>query len=877
MQKIVFFFPWKAVSPNAIYLCQLADSLAEDRNFEVHYVDYLHGASAQLLTNYRVRRYPYVNKTAIFPEEPVILVMPIDRAMTMPQLHPDSRVLFVNWNRESVPALQRNWKTEESNITTFLKLVHQHDGVFFTDKTDWMAQNQQTELQHAENFVPYTVNYQDPISLPGLISRDEYHVAIWANLYADTVYPVIELLNSLADLALGDRKVNVHIIGTGPKEKLLFDRMFPECINLIKHEPMTEEETLALLAEQADIVFAQRTQALSAGLLGLPTVIMPESWQYFRCNQYVFLHQADGYALRWTPEEMVELNLPALSIAEVLEKVYAQDQKEILGSACRDYVLQNHTENCSALKQALEQCGLQYKMLQALICSTSAEQALEKASGGRVKTLLKKIIGTRVRRYCLLGVPLFTLRQAYDDQFNLFMLGFIPFLRIRIQEKHYSATLLLFSWIKTVVKKLFVKLFGKNRKAFGSSMRQNRLRRKLLKKLNRGEKIRVCLFVSRISCWTFERLYEILENSPYFEPTVVVKPFMHQGHAAMVNYMEETYSALKTKGYRILKGYDAQTDQFLDLRGTLNPDVLFYTKYWLPQFHPNFYISKFRDKITFYTSYCFDIAYHPAVMNFELNNTVDRYFMASQIHKRMAEQYMDNGGRNVHVTGAPKLDMLLDPNYCPKSVWKPQPSPKKRIIWAPHHSDAFPGDLYQFNAFFELHQFMLDIAEKYKDSIQIAFKPHPMLKPKLDEKWGRRKADAYYKQWADLENGQLETGEFIDLFKTSDAMIMDSISFIAEYTAVNKPALFTIGRQTRVKLNEFGMINFDVLYKTENSLFDDIVRFVKDVVIGGNDIKREEREAFIQQYLAAPGGKDAAQVIYENMCDEILNGERLEK
>ena len=73
------------------------------------------------------------------------------------------------------------------------------------------------------------------------------------------------------------------------------------------------------------------------------------------------------------------------------------------------------------------------------------------------------------------------------------------------------------------------------------------------------------------------------------------------------------------------------------------------------------------------------------------------------------------------------------------------------------------------------------------------------------------------------------------------------------------------------------MINFDVLYKTENSLFDDIIRFVEDVVVGGNDVKREEREAFIQQYLAAPGGKDAAQVIYENMCDEILNGERLEK
>lgn len=102
----------------------------------------------------------------------------------------------------------------------------------------------------------------------------------------------------------------------------------------------------------------------------------------------------------------------------------------------------------------------------------------------------------------------------------------------------------------------------------------------------------------------------------------------------MVDYMNNTYESLKNRGYNVVKGYDETTGEFLDVRNVINPDIVFYTKYWLPQFQENFYINKFEDKLTFYTSYCFDIAYHPECMNFELNNKVDRYFMPTPIHKK---------------------------------------------------------------------------------------------------------------------------------------------------------------------------------------------------------------------------------------------------
>ena len=167
---------------------------------------------------------------------------------------------------------------------------------------------------------------------------------------------------------------------------------------------------------------------------------------------------------------------------------------------------------------------------------------------------------------------------------------------------------------------------------------------------------------------------------------------------------------------------------------------------------------------------------------------------------------------------------------------------------------------------------MFELAKKYENEIQIAFKPHPMLKPYLYNKWGKQSTDSYYNKWAQFKNGQLETGEFEDLFLTSDAMILDSISFIAEYTAVNKPALFTIGNSSRVNLNDFGNINFTVLYHTKNDMKKDIEEFVQNVVIKGRDYKRAGRQSFITNYLMPPNGKSSAENIYDNIIDEIKQG-----
>jgi CDP-glycerol glycerophosphotransferase (TagB/SpsB family) len=256
---------------------------------------------------------------------------------------------------------------------------------------------------------------------------------------------------------------------------------------------------------------------------------------------------------------------------------------------------------------------------------------------------------------------------------------------------------------------------------------------------------------------------------------------------------------------------------------------------------------------------------------------VDMYFYPSRKNKQVATEHMINKAKNVVVTGAIKLDIMFDRSYTPKDVWKPQEKPKKRIIWAPHHEDKTPAHMYQLDAFYDLYEIMLELAEKYRDSVQIAFKPHPLLKVKLRDKWGEEATAAYYRKWAELENGQLEDGEFFDLFLTSDAMILDCLSFVAEYSVTGRPALFTEGTHSRVLLNDMGKALHSMMYHAKDNLKEEVSRFIEDVVIAGNDPLREERLEFVKNEMMPPNGRTAAENVYQFMCDYITSGGDLPK
>ena len=380
-----------------------------------------------------------------------------------------------------------------------------------------------------------------------------------------------------------------------------------------------------------------------------------------------------------------------------------------------------------------------------------------------------------------------------------------------------------------------------------------------LKKLSEKKKIKAVFMAIEISVWKYDEVFRLMQFHPRFEPVIFVCPMVNYGRDIMLEKMSQCVSYYMTKGYNVICSYDKYTDKYVDLRKELNPDILLYTNPYKGLIDDRYYISNFKDLLTVYVSYYFTCGID---MNFNTNiplyNIVWRKYVENSYVKEICLNYAKNRGRNAVVTGYPGIEPLID-NH---TVLDPYAGDaRKRIIWAPHHT--LESSIYGHSCFLKYAEYFLDLASKYKEQILFIFKPHPLLKGKLYNLWGKEKTDYYYNRWENGINTSINEGDYVDLFLSSDAMIHDSGSFVVEYLYVNKPVMRTINDvPLEVQFNEFALscLNNYYMARTEQ----DIEHFIQNV-INGNDSMKEQRTKFVNEILMPKGSPS------QNIIDDILD------
>lgn len=393
-----------------------------------------------------------------------------------------------------------------------------------------------------------------------------------------------------------------------------------------------------------------------------------------------------------------------------------------------------------------------------------------------------------------------------------------------------------------------------------------------LKELKTKDKITVIFFVIHSSVWKYDGLYELLEEDSIFNPLIVVCPYLNVSEREMLHEMEKTYSLFEEKNYNVIKSFNGKENRWVDPDKEFNPDIIFYSvpyTYTREEYQYTFY----NYVLNCYVPYFF-VTNGNNEGNYDslFHNMMWKAFYETEIHKSIAKKYARNKAENVVVSGYPGLDHYLFDNINEYDPWKIKNKSIKRIIWAPHHTIEGQGTRLNYSNFQKYHDFFIEILNKYEGKVQIAFKPHPLLREKLykDESWGTAKTDNYYKFWDEQSNSILCESEYVDLFLTSDALIHDCSSFMAEYLSTKKPILYLL-RDNRVpnRLNEFGEMALEHHYQASNE--GEIKSFIENL-INDEDPQRNSRFKFVEKQLMPPNNRTASENIYHELKSFISNG-----
>lgn len=386
---------------------------------------------------------------------------------------------------------------------------------------------------------------------------------------------------------------------------------------------------------------------------------------------------------------------------------------------------------------------------------------------------------------------------------------------------------------------------------------------KLKDKIFSKEKIKVVFFPINIGMWKNDYLFQMMMKHPRFDPYIVSFFVPVDSWDFQLRNQKEMADFFRAKGYPYIDMYNVEKGEWLNINA-FKPDVVFYTQA-VDVAYPQYKIKAlWKNSIFYYIPYCLNMENERAGFNTLLFNICLKVFAASQFEKDYWSSFFLNRGKNIVVTGYPSFDYLVKTRNVTKSIWKCSDH-RKKVIWAPHHS-IMDNDTLHYSNFLLIAEKMIDLANKYSDEVQFVFKPHPRLRPKLEqlESWGVHRTAEYYNKWGNMSNASFVDGEYYDLFMTSDALIHDCSTFMAEYLITENPVMFFVREGAFLDIHDYAKQCFNQHYVGHS--MSDIEKFINDVVIGGEDPMRGSRVDFVHNTLLPKGDKSIA----ENIFDEIV-------
>ena len=381
--------------------------------------------------------------------------------------------------------------------------------------------------------------------------------------------------------------------------------------------------------------------------------------------------------------------------------------------------------------------------------------------------------------------------------------------------------------------------------------------------VRKNNSVNICFIISSLPMWRLQSFYDRIIKDSRYNVYIILLPFDTFSGKQQQSCIAELRRYFDTRSISYI---DASVEEISEHRWkVINPQIIFYQQMYSNIYHGCCSISNNLGKLLCYLPYGIITIKGDRIYNNKYTNLAWRLFYPTELHADYARSHSYNHARNVRIVGEP--DAILFSNESGHHV----NDKIKRVIWAPHYSIAGESFIKR-TSFLWMAHLMLELAKDYIGRITFILKPHPRLVSTLYSlpEWGKQKTDAYFAKWTNQDNLQIETGQYIDLFKSSDAMIHDCGSFTAEYLFTANPVMFISSDFDSVynELDYFGAKCMDLHY--HGSSKDDIVNFLETVVLKDKDPLKEDRLLFRDTTLLQNGNNSVADAIYSSMTRDLF-------
>lgn len=835
VKKLVFFFEKKqTVGGGLIFYLKLSQYLAHHSNYEVFYVNYKNEKLEEIYFDTKLH-YRDVASCDFSEFEGADFIVPLNYLVFLLERTKDiakGNVLIYDWHPELPQYLSKHFSDQNRDMDSLLSLFRDKQAVAFMDSSCLLSANRWVAEPFPDNYVPVFLSEEKhSCTARELVDETCINIGWLGRLDGDKIYALINLLDMLK-LSDIERTINIHVIGDGAARNKIKIETYAPKMRFTFTSYLLGEERDQYITEHVDLMVAMGISALDISNLSIPTVIPITRSRPFINNQFVFLFDTEGWSLGWSKEDLLLLGCKTRTIAEVVEMVSAPGGKSRLGQQCCQYCHENFDIEKSGQKmlEALERTQLtledcrSHPMIMQQMKSFHRYQRIRKRYNrtyGDYIVFIQKL--NRLRRM-----------KGWKKCKAVWKIGSAPIKKVlnRAKKRFWA----MWDRTKRIIRSRI--LYRKTQNSYPAKIAA------LRSYVQEHKQLRAAFLVIFSSVFPSEAIFEKMLSDPIFDPYIIVIPDMQRSLRHKISTYRETYQELHDKyGDRVLNGLDINSNVYLELKEDYQ--LVFFNNPYSRMAFKFHHVTYFLDKnvLPLYVNYGFAaIKYGRNIMKTDFYNLLWKVCIDSEINLQDLKEHQPIKGKNALVTGYVKMDRLANVPVRSRA--------RKKIIICPHHT-VLGWKSLDISNFMSYDEFFLELPTIFPE-IDFVFRPHPLLFSNLIENriWNQQQVDDYLDKIEALPNMTYDhSGDYMDLFVNSDAMIHDCSSFIGEYLFTEKPCCYMLKSQQEIEdvLNPMGIACMENYYKAFTK--EDILKFVENVVIDGNDPLKEKREEFSRRKL----------------------------